>query len=121
MPSPRSARVAALATSLGLVLSACTVGPLRVSKMNSLPLRTTIRDANGTPLGTVYEVNRAKVEYDKIPLHVRNAFIAAEDERFWEHDGVDVLAIGRAAMANIQAGQTQQGASTITMQLAKLL
>jgi penicillin-binding protein 1A len=117
----RSTRAVAAATVLGVVLSSCTVGALRVSKMNALPLRSTIRDANGEPLGTVYEVNRAKVEYDKIPPHVRNAFIAAEDERFWIHDGVDVVAIGRAAWANLRAGRTQQGASTITMQLAKLL
>lgn len=120
MASPRSRRVA-LATLLGLTLSSCTVGQLRVSKMNALPLRSVIRDANGAQLGTVYEVNRAKVDYEKIPEHVRNAFIAAEDERFWIHDGVDLVAIGRAALANVKAGTTRQGASTITMQLAKLL
>lgn len=49
------------------------------------------------------------------------ALVAFEDRRFWTHPGVDVLAIGRAALGNVRSGRVESGASTITMQLARLL
>ncbi|MFP5224909.1 MAG: transglycosylase domain-containing protein [Actinomycetota bacterium] len=92
-----------------------------MSEVNDLPLRSTIFDGNGKMLGTVYEVNRSRVTFSAVPQHVRDAFVAAEDERFWTHDGVDAMAIGRAFLANLRSGQKLQGGSTITMQLAKLM
>lgn len=56
-----------------------------------------------------------------LPLHVPRAFIAAEDKRFYEHDGADDAAIARAAWSNMRAGETVSGASTITQQLIKNL
>jgi penicillin-binding protein 1A len=56
-----------------------------------------------------------------LPPHVTNAFIAAEDKRFREHTGVDMMAMVRAMMANARAGRTVEGASTITQQLVKNL
>ena len=65
-------------------------------------------------------INREIVTLDEIPLHVQNAFIAIEDERFWEHNGIDVRAIGRAAQTIVvTAGDRTEGASTITQQLIK--
>src|SRR5690606_31349798 len=55
------------------------------------------------------------------PPHVVNAVIAAEDRRFREHTGVDLVAIIRATLENARAGRTVQGASTITQQLVKNL
>lgn len=116
-----SLRTAAASVVFALAATSCTVGPLDMSEINDLPLRTTIFDGEGKLLGSVYEVNRARVTFSAIPQHVIDAFVAAEDERFWTHDGVDVLAIGRALLANIRSGQQLQGASTLTMQLAKLM
>lgn len=56
-----------------------------------------------------------------LPRHVPQAFIAAEDKRFYEHDGADEAAIARAAISNAAAGETVSGASTITQQLVKNL
>ena len=56
-----------------------------------------------------------------LPAHVPHAFIAAEDKRFYEHDGADDAAIARAALSNLRAGETVSGASTITQQLIKNL
>jgi penicillin-binding protein 1A len=61
------------------------------------------------------------VSATELPDHVVNAFIAAEDRRFREHTGVDYAAILRALMANVRAGHTVQGGSTITQQLVKNL
>lgn len=58
---------------------------------------------------------------DKLPEYVPQAFIAAEDKRFYEHDGADDAAIARAAWSNLRAGETVSGASTITQQLIKNL
>ncbi len=63
--------------------------------------------------------NREYVTIDEIPLHVQNAFIAIEDERFREHDGIDVRSIFRASVELLTSGRLQSGASTITQQLLK--
>ncbi len=65
------------------------------------------------------EQNRIAISLEDIPLHVRQAFIAIEDERFDSHFGFDVTASLRAAYINLRAGSIVQGASTITQQLAQ--
>jgi len=61
------------------------------------------------------------ITVDQLPEHVPQAFIAAEDKRFYEHDGADDAAIARAAWSNLRAGETVSGASTLTQQLIKNL
>ena len=61
------------------------------------------------------------VKIDELPPHVPRAFIAAEDKRFYEHDGADTQAMARAAWSNVISGETVSGASTITQQLVKNL
>lgn len=80
-----------------------------------------VYDANGELIGEFFLEKRIVVPYEKIPRHVRLAFVAAEDNRFFEHHGVDPLGILRAAIANARAGHVVQGGSTITQQVAKLL
>ncbi len=62
-----------------------------------------------------------RVTPEELPEHLVAAFLAAEDRRFFQHKGVDPRAIARAAMANLMAGQSVQGGSTITQQLVKNL
>lgn len=64
--------------------------------------------------------NRIIVSLDEIPLHTRQAFIAAEDLRFYDHRGIDVYRILGALRSNLKSGSLAEGASTITQQLAKL-
>ncbi len=78
--------------------------------------------ADGSSLGYVQtDVIRKEVELEVIPDRLLNATIAIEDENFYEHDGVDYSAIIRAAVENFEAGEIQQGASTITQQLVRNL
>ncbi|MEV4536844.1 transglycosylase domain-containing protein [Asanoa sp. NPDC049518] len=77
--------------------------------------------SNGkTPLATMYDENRRDVDLKDIAKVMQQAMIAAEDHDFYKHNGVDIKGIGRAFVANNQAGETTQGASTLTMQYVRL-
>jgi membrane peptidoglycan carboxypeptidase len=75
---------------------------------------------NKTLLATMYDENRRDLPLAEIPLIVQQAILAAEDQKFYQHNGVDVQGIARAFLANKSAGNVQQGASTITMQFVRL-
>src|SRR5699024_9725169 len=87
----------------------------------TLDATTTIETADGTVIGTLYEENRVPVSIHEIPKHVQDAFIAIEDRRFYEHNGVDFKSIVRAIYRDLVAGSKVEGASTITQQLSKNL
>lgn len=83
-------------------------------------LTTTVFDRSGKPIGEFFEERRRLVRLDELPPHVVQAFIAAEDDTFFEHSGIDYVSIARAAWSNLRAGgEIRQGASTITQQLVK--
>lgn len=82
-----------------------------------VPLR--IYTAEGVLIGEFGEERRAVVSISEVPDQLKNAIIAAEDERFYEHPGIDYVGVMRAAYANVVAGGRRQGASTITMQVAR--
>ena len=82
-----------------------------------IPLQ--IYSAEGELIGEFGEERRAYVKIDETPETLKQAIIAAEDERFYVHGGVDYIGVLRAALANFAAGTTRQGASTITMQVAR--
>ncbi|MEO8699233.1 MAG: penicillin-binding protein 1C [Kofleriaceae bacterium] len=64
---------------------------------------------------------RLQVRIDEIDPKLVTALVALEDKRFWRHDGVDPVAVGRAALSNLTSGRRVSGGSTLTMQLARLL
>lgn len=79
-----------------------------------------IYDINGNELANVHaEQNRVPVKISQVPEHLKDAFIAVEDVRFYEHSGVDPKGIMRAVFANITNKGVAEGGSTITQQLAK--
>ena len=83
-------------------------------------LTSRVYDRNGTLIGEFYEERRQLTPMDEIPKLVVNAFLAAEDDTFYEHGGVDFVSMLRAAWVTMTTDETQ-GASTITQQLAKNL
>ncbi len=83
-----------------------------------VPLR--VYTADGALIGEFGEERRAVVRIDEVPDVMKQAILAAEDERFYRHQGVDYVGVIRAAYSNLLAGgKRQQGASTITMQVAR--
>jgi penicillin-binding protein 1A len=82
-----------------------------------IPLR--IYSEEGLLIGEFGEEHRDFVKIDAVPENLKHAIIAAEDERFYQHGGVDYLGVLRAAYSNFTSGLVRQGASTITMQVAR--
>ncbi len=80
---------------------------------------TTIVDKNDQRIGEIFTERRTYVPYDKIPPVVVDAFVAAEDNNYWSHEGIDYFGMVRAFFANLRAGKAKQGASTITQQVVK--
>lgn len=121
------------AIACGLVAIVLAVGALIfVLAWDNLPTLDTLTDyrpkiplriytTEGTLIGEFGEERRAVVHIDDVPEAMKQAIIAAEDERFYQHTGVDLIGVLRAAMSNVAAGGRRQGASTITMQLARNL
>ncbi len=94
-----------------------------VDSINVVPdgYATTILNTKGKAVQTLVgqDANREYATLDKIPMHLQNAFVAIEDERFWTHDGIDLYGIARATFTGISGGEFRQGASTLTQQLLK--
>ncbi len=80
-----------------------------------------VYDRNNKKFGEFFRERRALVPYTDIPKHVINAFLAAEDDQFFQHKGINLQALLRAAITNMRAGRNVQGGSTITQQVAKTL
>lgn len=83
----------------------------------AVPLRVYTR--GGQLVAQIGEQRRIPVTYEQIPATVREAFLAAEDDRFFRHHGIDYAGVLRAAAVNLFTGNRAQGASTITMQVAR--
>ena len=82
-----------------------------------VPLR--VYSADNFLLSEFGEERRVAVKIDEVPKVMKQAILAAEDERFYQHGGVDFQGIARAVLANLTAGGAKEGASTITMQVAR--
>ncbi len=85
------------------------------------PQATIVLARDGTALGSLYYEKRFTVPLHQMSPHIPKAFLAAEDDSFYQHQGVDPIAIVRAAINNLQSGRTVQGGSTITQQVIKQL
>ena len=129
----RTLRWIAALVALGTVAAAAGVGALWWIFLRDLPdfhsledydppLTSVVLDRQGRPIGEFYEFRRRLTPLEEVPPRVIQAFLAAEDDTFFQHEGVDFASILRAAWANLRAGgEVRQGASTITQQMVKQL
>lgn len=90
-----------------------------IDKVTSMPERTLLVDRQGQELGAIHGTSRRLVTREEIPEHLYRALITREDKTFPKHGGVHFRGIARAALRNLSDGDITQGASTITMQLAR--
>ncbi|GAA3696235.1 transglycosylase domain-containing protein [Sphingomonas cynarae] len=128
-PAPRSyrwiGRWLVRGFALGIVLLVVAIAwlaitaPLSRSLKPPTPPSITLTADDGTPIARRGAIIGAPVDAAKLPAHVREAFMAIEDRRFYSHWGIDPRGIARAAWANVGSGGVRQGGSTITQQLAK--
>src|SRR6188472_2003439 len=95
-----------------------TLPTVAAMKNNELSVPLRVYANSGELIAQIGEQRRNPVQYDQIPLIVRQSFIAAEDDRFFEHHGFDWQGIARSLFVNVTSGETQ-GGSTITMQAAR--
>ena len=102
-----------------LLIASCSLAPIDLAAEEVLPLRSTVTAADGTILARLFRENRELVELEQISQEMIDATIAAEDARFFEHNGYDLKAIARAALVNLREGEVTQGGSTITQQYVK--
>lgn len=94
---------------------------LNDTKLIKLSQTSRVYDREGALVSTLRGLeNRTLVKLAQVPIEVQNAFIAAEDLRFYEHHGFDLVRIFGSVAANLQSGTYSQGASTISQQLVKL-
>lgn len=83
--------------------------------------RSVVYDRHETPIGGYFTENRNPIPLSEVPPQLKQAVLAAEDRRFYGHWGINMVAFVRAAFRNVVAREVTQGASTITMQLARNL
>jgi len=104
----------------GLYYSITSLVPDRAGGLEYRPSDATrIYSSDGVMLARLFEENRDVVKLKDIPEVVQQATVAIEDKRFYQHKGVDPFGIARAIVVNIRGGAMEQGASTITQQLAR--
>jgi penicillin-binding protein 1A len=92
---------------------------VRRLKAYNRPGTVTVLSADGQVIQKLGPATREKVVSGQMPQLVERAFIAAEDRRFYQHDGIDPTGIARAMLRNLRQGSVEEGASTITQQLAR--
>ncbi|MBL9151524.1 MAG: transglycosylase domain-containing protein [Verrucomicrobiales bacterium] len=90
-----------------------------MDEIDDLEVASVILDRHGEEIGRIFVQNREPISIDEVSPNFVQALLAAEDARFFVHDGVDYVGILRAIWLNIKAGEVTQGASTITQQLAR--
>lgn len=90
-----------------------------LTQLGRMPERTMVMDAQGELLGRMHGENRIVVPISQVSSDFIQALLAREDSRFYEHRGIDYIGVMRAFVRNIKDGRVVQGASTLTMQLAR--
>ncbi|MGH8636574.1 MAG: penicillin-binding protein 1A, partial [Burkholderiales bacterium] len=90
-----------------------------ISELGDMAQSTTIYDASDSPVFTIFKEQRIDVPLDEMSPNLIKAVISVEDQRFYDHSGVDAIRVAAAVLKNIEEGRRAEGGSTITQQLAR--
>jgi len=107
---------------VGWVLTATAAGmpnDAAIAEVGAMSRATTIYDAHDRPVFTIFKEQRIEVPLSRVSPHLIAAIVALEDQRFFDHGGVDLVRVAGAAWRNLLDGWGTQGGSTITQQLAR--
>jgi penicillin-binding protein 1A len=107
--------------SLLLILALLKVPDIRNIAEYQPPQASEILDRHGNVIDRIFSENRTVIPLSAMPSYLPQAFVAAEDSRFYSHPGLDLWSVFRAAINNIRSGKRGQGGSTITQQVARSL
>ena len=91
----------------------------QVRGLGEMAQSTTIFDANDTPAFTIFKEQRIEIPFERMSPNLIKAVVSVEDQRFYEHNGVDFIRVAAAAVRNLQERRRAEGGSTITQQLAR--
>ncbi len=91
----------------------------RIRGLGEMAQSTTLFDADDAPAFTIFKEQRIEVPLERMAPNLISAVVSVEDQRFYEHNGVDVIRVAAAAVRNLQEGRRAEGGSTITQQLAR--
>jgi 1A family penicillin-binding protein len=128
---PRTLIAAVAVVAFAIWVGAASVSWFMWSLSRDLPTReslrsigdmaqsTTLFDSGDRPVFTIYKEQRVEVPLQKISPHLIRALVSMEDQRFYEHRGIDTVRVLGAVLANVRQGRRAQGGSTITQQLAR--
>jgi len=94
-------------------------GDAQLRDISAMAQATTLYDKDNAPAFTIFEERRIEVPLSAVSPNLTHAIIAIEDQRFYDHGGIDLVRIGAAALENLRAGRAAQGGSTLTQQLAR--
>lgn len=116
----------AVAAALGAALGVGVAAAIHVPRVDAVAafspkLITQLRDQRGEVFATYARERRLLIQEGDLPAVLQNAVVAAEDAEFFRHGGIDAVGIARSVLVNLKRGRHAQGASTITMQLAREL
>lgn len=102
------------------VVYAATLPKNMREKLENIRLASTVYDRNGRLIGNLYSYRRIWTPISKISPYLQKAVVSIEDARFYQHNGIDIKGMARAALHNMIPGGAMEGGSTITQQLAKI-
>ena len=91
----------------------------QVRSLGEMAQSTTIFDANDTPAFTIFKEQRIEIPFERMSPNLIKAVVSVEDQRFYDHNGVDFIRVAAAALRNLQERRRAEGGSTITQQLAR--
>ncbi|MDA9652361.1 transglycosylase domain-containing protein, partial [Pseudomonadota bacterium] len=100
--------------SSGYIVLKPNLPEINLVNENALQVPLKVFSEDGVLIGEFGEQKRRTIEYQDIPINLKNAFLAAEDDKFFEHNGIRVLSFARALFQLLQSGEIVSGGGTIT-------